>query len=82
MGRAYVKADEGKRDDLAVGDTAGVVQESFPDVADGNPFLRGQQGIRSSRRILKDDVEPCTIKKVETISCPQYRFFGWLREVG
>jgi hypothetical protein len=71
MGRDYVKADEGKREEHVVGDWAGVGQENVPDVADGNSFLKGQQGIRSSRRRLIDDVGPCTIKKFEGFSCQQ-----------
>jgi len=74
-----VKADEEDSEDLVVGDWAGVGQESVPDLADGTPFLKGQQGIRSSRRSLKDDVGPCTIKKVEAISCQQQRICGWVR---
>jgi len=41
-------------------------------------FVKGQQGIRWSRRRLKDDVGTCNIKKVEAISCQQQRICGWL----
>jgi len=71
MGRAYVKADEGKGEVHAVGDWAGVGQESIPDVADGNPFLKGQQVIKSSRRRLIGYVGPCTVIQFEAISCQQ-----------
>jgi hypothetical protein len=79
MGSANVKADKGESEDPVVGDWAGIGQQNFRDLADGTPFLKGQQGIRSSRRRLKGDVVPCTIQKVETISCPQQRICGWLR---
>jgi hypothetical protein len=82
MEGAFVKADERENEDLVVGDWAGAGRESIPDLAGGTPFVKGQQGIRSSRRSLKDDVELCTIKKVETISCPQQSICGWLRYVG
>ena len=43
MGRAYVKADQGEsEEDLAVGDQAGIGQESVLDLADGTPFLKEQ----------------------------------------
>ena len=79
MGGAYVKAHEREIEDLVLGDWAGVGQESVPDLVDGIPFLKRQQGIRSSRRSLKDDVGPCSIKKFEAISCQQQRICGWLR---
>jgi hypothetical protein len=68
--------------DRAFGDWAGDVQESFLDLAEDTRWLKGQQGISTSRRALKDDVGPCSVKTVEAIYCPQQRICGWLRYVG
>jgi len=79
VGGACVKADDGESDDLKVWDWAGDGQECVLDRPDGTRCLRRQQGTWTGRRSLKDDVGPCTIKKVEAMSCQQQRNYGWLR---
>jgi hypothetical protein len=58
---------------------AGEGQVSYPDLTDGTWWLKGQQGVTTARRSLKDDVGPCTVIKVESIYCPQQRICEWLR---
>jgi hypothetical protein len=41
---AFMKDDEGKREELVIGDWAGEVQESVRDVGDGTCYLKGGTG--------------------------------------
>jgi hypothetical protein len=79
LGRAFLKGNEEKREDLVFGNWLGEGQESVPNLADGTLCLKAGQGIRTGRRILQDDVGLCTVKTVEAISCAQQNICGWLR---
>jgi hypothetical protein len=57
-GRAFVKANMGKREDRAVGDFVGEVHESVQ-----TWLMEPVKGFRTGRGSLKHDVGPCTIKK-------------------